>query len=298
MAKAPNSLMAGVRFWFMATGMPTHLDYPVLYERLNTPSSSGILKLLQDGADHSTNTPVSTMVLYPGTGYRYDMQRFFCRKIWNMEFYSSDVDHFFKNAWLEIWSTFCMGEKNEEYLVKDRRVFLLHHLSLVQGWGRLFMIHCWYTMSMMFSNGWRGTESTLRRHLFCKPGGMNGREWVRVTGGFPLRTLVLIIWESSCSFFFYKTFLHIWPLERNYSASSTYFPLVLRPDFECLLPLLPLTPVLLYFHQALLCRYMYSEKQLESLFKIKSDASCEWTDDRTHLMICFQLPWHVPGHYF
>lgn len=95
-----------------------------------------------------------------------------------------------------------MGEKNEEYLVKDQRVFLLHHLSLVQGWGRLFMIHCWYTMSMMFSNGWRGTESTLRRHLFCKPGGMNGREWVRVTGGFPLRTLVLIIWESSWSLFF------------------------------------------------------------------------------------------------
>lgn len=72
----------------------------------------------------------------------------------------------------------------------------------------LFMIHCWYTMSMMFSNGWRGTESTLLRHLFCKTGGTNGREWVKVTGGFPRRALgVDHLRESSCSLrCFLKTF--------------------------------------------------------------------------------------------
>lgn len=66
--------------------MPTHLDYPVLYEPLNTPSTWNILKLLQDGAGHSMNTPVSTMVLYPGIGYRYEVQRFFCKEDMNMEF--------------------------------------------------------------------------------------------------------------------------------------------------------------------------------------------------------------------
>lgn len=131
-------------------------------------------------------------------------------------------------------------KKEEEYLLKDKRVFfLLHHPSWVQGRGRLFMIHCWYTMSMMFSNGWRGTESTLLRHLFCKTGGMNGREWVKVTGGFPRRILVLIIWERAVALsfvFLKKTFLHIRPLEKNYWASSTYFPSCLKgPDFESLL---------------------------------------------------------------
>lgn len=135
-------------------------------------------------------------------------------------------------------------EKKEEYLLKDKSVFffLLHHPSWVQGLGRLFMIHCWYTMSMMFSNGWRRTESTLLRHLFCKTGGMNGREWVKVTGGFPRRILVLIIWERAVALFcvsFKQTFLHIRPLERNYSAASTYFPSCLKgPDFESLLLLL------------------------------------------------------------
>lgn len=50
--------------------------------------------------------------------------------------------------------------------------------------------------------------------------------------------------ESSCSLFcfFKKNFLHIRPLEKNYSASSTYFPSCLKgPDFESLLLLL-LTP--------------------------------------------------------
>lgn len=131
-------------------------------------------------------------------------------------------------------------KKKEEYLLKDQRVFSFCIIRPgVQGRGRLFMIHCWYTMSMMFSNGWRGTESTLLRHLFCKTGGMNGREWVKVTGGFPRRILVLIIWERAVALFFVslkKTFLHIRPLEKNYSASSTYFPSCLKgPDFESLL---------------------------------------------------------------
>lgn len=97
--------------------------------------------------------------------------------------------------------------KKEEYLLKAKSVFfsfffLLHHPSWVQGRGRLFMILCWYTMSMMFSNGWRRTGSTLLRHLFCKTGGMNGRECVKVTGGFPRRILVLIIWERAVALFF------------------------------------------------------------------------------------------------
>lgn len=100
---------------------------------------------------------------------------------------------------------------------------------LVQGWGRLFMIRCWYTMSMMFSNGWRGTESTLLRHLFCKTGGMDGREWVRVTGGFTRRTLVLNIWKSSCSFFFFffslKNFFCTYDRLKKLGL-STYFPLL------------------------------------------------------------------------
>lgn len=95
-----------------------------------------------------------------------------------------------------------------------------------------------------------------------------------MTGGFTRLTLVLNIWESSCSFFFFfKTFLHIRPLEKF--GLSTYFPpFVLRPDFESLLlPLL--TPVFLYVHAALLCRYMYSEKQIESSSKSKlMHASC------------------------
>lgn len=195
------------------------------------------------------NTPVSTMVLYPGIGYRYEMQRFFCRKgryeygVFNI----SGVDHFFLlNAWLEIWSTFCMGEKKREITYwKTSVFFLLHHQSWVQGWGRLFMIHCWYTMSMMFSNGWRGTESTLLRHLFSKTGGMNGREWFKVTGGFPRRTLVLIIWERAVALFFFlrKLFCTYDRLKRIIRPPRLISPLVLKGrDFESLLLLL--TPLL------------------------------------------------------
>lgn len=59
---------------------------------------------------------------------------------------------------------------------------------------------------------------------------MNGREWVKVTGGFPRRALVLIIWERAVALFFFlkQTFLHIRPLEKNYSAYSTYFPSCLK----------------------------------------------------------------------
>lgn len=129
----------------------------------------------------------------------------------NLEFYIRDVDNFFLKKCMvgDLINVLHGRRKKKEkspfffFYMKDQRVFLLHHPSLVQGWGRLFMIHCWYTMSMMFSNGWRGTESTLLRHLFCKTGGMDGREWVRVTGGFTRRTPVLNIWKSSCSFFFF-----------------------------------------------------------------------------------------------
>lgn len=96
-----------------------------------------------------------------------------------MEFYIRDVDHFFFLKKMHGWRSdqrfaWEREKKGKLPFLKDQRVFLLHHPSLVQGWGRLFMIHCWYTMSMMFSNGWRGTESTLLRHLFCKTGGMDG----------------------------------------------------------------------------------------------------------------------------
>ncbi len=106
-------------------------------------------------------------------------------------------------------------KKKEEYLLKGQRVFSFCIIRPgVQGRGRLFMIHCWYNMSMMFSNGWRGTESTLLRHLFCKTGGMNGREWVKVTGGFPRRILVLIIWERAVALFFVS-------LKKNFFAHTT-----------------------------------------------------------------------------
>lgn len=109
--------------------------------------------------------------------------------------------------------------------------FLLHHPSWVQGRGWLFMIHCWYTMSMIFSNGWRGTESTLLPHLFCKTGGMNGREWVKVTGGFPRRILVLIIWERAVALFFVflkNPFCTYVRLKRTIRPPRLISPLVLK----------------------------------------------------------------------
>lgn len=136
-------------------------------------------------------------------------------------------------------------EKNGRIPIERQACFsLLHHPSWVQDWGRLFMIHCWYTMSTMFSNGWRGTESTLLRHLFCKTGGMNGREWVKVTGGFPRRILVLIIWERAVALFFVslkkkKLFCTYNRLKRIIRPHRIISPHVLKdPVFESLLLLL------------------------------------------------------------
>lgn len=148
MAKASHSLMAGVRFWFTATGMPSHLDYPVLYEPLNTPSSWSILKLLQDGADYSTNTPVSTMVLYPGTGYRYDMQRLFCRKIWIWSFTSVMWITFFKmHGWRSdqrfAWEK---KRKNPLFLCFERPACFF--FCIIRPWCRAGAGCSWFTVGI------------------------------------------------------------------------------------------------------------------------------------------------------
>jgi len=149
--------------------------------------------------------------------------------------------------------------------------FLLHHPSWVQGRGRLFMIHCWYTMSMMFSNGWRRTESTLLRHLFCKTGGMNGREWVKVTGGFPRRILVLIIWERAVALFFVsskKLFCTYDRLKEIIRPPRLISPLVLKAQTLNLYYYYFKTPFFLYFDEAasLPIKYIARSKAIRGPF--------------------------------